>query len=38
MGTDLWAVFNRRISVTPLHMNLTQLEAMDALRTVFDQP
>lgn len=36
VGTDLWAVFNRRISVTPLHMNLTQLEAMDALRTLFD--
>ena len=38
VGTDLWAVFNRRISVTPLHMNLTQLEAMDALRAVLDQP
>ncbi|MFM8746415.1 MAG: 5'/3'-nucleotidase SurE [Aestuariivirga sp.] len=37
-GTDLWAVFNRRISVTPLHMNLTQLEAMDAVRAVLDQP
>ncbi|WP_374334199.1 5'/3'-nucleotidase SurE, partial [Aestuariivirga sp.] len=30
VGTDLWAAFNRRISVTPLHMNLTQLEALDA--------
>ena len=38
VGTDLWAVFNRRISVTPLHMNLTQLEAMDALRSAFDPP
>jgi 5'-nucleotidase len=37
-GTDLWAVFNRRISVTPLHMNLTQLEAMDAVRAVLDTP
>jgi hypothetical protein len=25
-------VFNKRISVTPLHMNLTQLDAMDAVR------
>lgn len=31
-GTDLAAVFNKRISVTPLHMNLTQLDAMDAVR------
>lgn len=35
VGTDLAAVFNKRISVTPLHMNLTQVEAMDALRQVF---
>ncbi|MBL8791823.1 MAG: 5'/3'-nucleotidase SurE [Rhizobiales bacterium] len=34
-GTDLAAVFGKRISVTPLHMNLTQVEAMDALRGVF---
>jgi 5'-nucleotidase len=34
-GTDLAAVFNKRISITPLHMNLTQVEAMDALRTIF---
>ena len=37
VGTDLWAAFNRRISVTPLHMNLTQLEAMDAVRAVLDE-
>lgn len=36
VGTDLWAVFNKRISVTPLHMNLTQVEAMEALRQVLD--
>ncbi|MFO1033158.1 MAG: 5'/3'-nucleotidase SurE [Hyphomicrobiales bacterium] len=34
-GTDLAAVFGKRISITPLHMNLTQVEAMDALRSVF---
>jgi 5'-nucleotidase len=38
MGTDLWAAFNKRISVTPLHMNLTQVEAMEAMRAVLDQP
>lgn len=32
-GTDLAAVFNKRISVTPLHMNLTQVDAMETLRT-----
>ncbi|MFO1090088.1 MAG: 5'/3'-nucleotidase SurE [Hyphomicrobiales bacterium] len=31
-GTDLRAVFDKRISVSPLHMNLTQVEAMEALR------
>ncbi len=35
-GTDLRACFDKRISVTPLHMNLTQIEAMEALRTVLD--
>ena len=36
LGTDLWAVFNKRISVTPLHMNLTQVEAMEPLRQLLD--
>jgi 5'-nucleotidase len=31
-GTDLRAIYEGRISVTPLHMNLTQVEAMEALR------
>ena len=34
-GTDLAAAFGKRISVTPLHLNLTQLDAMDALRQLF---
>jgi 5'-nucleotidase len=34
-GTDLAAVFNKRISVTPLHMNLTQVDAMETLRQLF---
>ena len=32
----MWAAFNKRISVTPLHMNLTQVEAMEAVRAVLD--
>ena len=36
VGTDLRAVSDRRISVTPLHMNLTQLEALEALRLALD--
>ncbi len=35
-GTDLKAVYSRQISVTPLHMNLTQIEAMEALRAALD--
>jgi 5'-nucleotidase len=35
-GTDLHAVTNRSISVTPLHMNLTQIDAMEALRSMID--
>jgi 5'-nucleotidase len=34
-GTDIAAVFNKRVSITPLHMNLTQVDALDALRGVF---
>ncbi len=35
-GTDLKAVYSRQISVTPLHMNLTQIEAMEALRSALE--
>jgi len=35
VGTDLNAVFNKQISVTPLHMNLTQHEALASLRKAF---
>ncbi len=34
-GTDLASVFNKRISVTPLHTNLTQVDALSKLQTVF---
>jgi 5'-nucleotidase len=34
-GTDIAACFNKRISVTPLQMNLTQLDAMAGLQAVF---
>ena len=36
VGTDLHAIFNKRISATPLHMNLTQVEAMEALREALE--
>jgi 5'/3'-nucleotidase len=35
-GTDLHAVLNRSISITPLHMNLTQIDAMEVLRSMID--
>jgi 5'-nucleotidase len=35
VGTDIWAIENKYISVTPLHMNLTQVEAMEALKGLF---
>ena len=34
-GTDLEAVFSRKISVTPLHMNLTQADLLAKLHKVF---
>ena len=34
-GTDLEAAFSRKISVTPLHMNLTQVNLLAKLRTAF---
>ena len=37
VGTDLRAIAERRISVTPLHMNLTQIEALEALRLALDE-
>jgi 5'-nucleotidase len=36
VGTDLRAAFDKRISVTPLHMNLTQLEALEPLRSALE--
>jgi 5'-nucleotidase len=35
-GTDIWAVHNKRVSVTPLHMNLTQNDQLDSLRQIFE--
>ena len=34
-GTDLASVFNKRISVTPLHTNLTQVDALSSLQKIF---
>ncbi len=30
-GTDLWALKNKFISVTPLHLNLTNIDALDSV-------
>jgi 5'-nucleotidase len=31
-GTDLHAIYNRRISITPLHLNLTEFKVLEKLR------
>lgn len=36
-GTDLWAITNGMISITPLSMNMTHLATRDALSAAFDQ-
>ncbi|MGO4337711.1 5'/3'-nucleotidase SurE [Labrys sp. KB_33_2] len=35
-GTDLAALFNKRISVTPLHLNLTDVPALQRLSDTFE--
>ena len=35
-GTDLRAIYDGRISITPLHLNLTQERALENLRGVID--
>jgi 5'-nucleotidase len=35
-GTDLAAIYNRRISVTPLHLNLTEFRERDRLKPLID--
>lgn len=35
-GTDLRAIYENRISVTPLHLNLTQVDSLDRLRKILD--
>jgi 5'-nucleotidase len=35
-GTDLWAMFEKRISVTPLKLDLTDVGALERLSEVFD--
>ena len=37
-GTDLRAIYGKRISVTPLHLNLTEREVMENLRETFAKP
>ena len=35
-GTDLRAVYERRISVTPLHLNLTEFRERDRLKAAIE--
>ena len=37
-GTDLSAIYSKRISVTPLHLNLTERGVMEKLREAFAKP
>lgn len=32
LGTDLHAIYNKRIAVTPLHLNLTEFKVMEKMR------
>ena len=34
-GTDLRAIYDRRISITPLHLNLTEFKVLEKLRASF---
>jgi len=38
VGTDLWAIYESYVSVTPLHMNLTHIEALDTVRSALASP
>jgi 5'-nucleotidase len=35
-GTDLRAIYDHKISVTPLHLNLTELSVVESMKKVFD--
>jgi 5'-nucleotidase len=37
-GTDLWAMRDQRISITPLKLDLTDFAALERLSEVFDSP
>ncbi|HEY2660827.1 MAG TPA: 5'/3'-nucleotidase SurE [Caulobacteraceae bacterium] len=37
-GTDLRAIYDGRISITPLHIDLTHAKTMNALKAAFDGP
>jgi 5'-nucleotidase len=37
-GTDLRAIYEGRISVTPLHLNLTEFKVRDRLKSLLDGP
>jgi 5'-nucleotidase len=35
-GTDLWALFQKRISISPLHLNLTNVAVLQSLSDIFE--
>jgi 5'/3'-nucleotidase SurE len=37
LGTDLRAIYEKRISITPLHLNLTEFEVLQRLKTSLDE-
>lgn len=36
-GTDLWAIYNNYTSVTPLHLNLTDTDALDSVAATLNK-
>ena len=34
-GTDLRAIYDRKISITPLHLNLTEYKVLETMRAAF---
>ncbi len=36
IGTDLWALYEGYVSVTPLHLNLTHIDALDSVRAALN--
>ena len=37
-GTDLHAIYNKRIAVTPLHLNLTEFDVLEKMKQKLGKP